>query len=80
MNESTSDLIWGSEFRLVHTNDQSNKVAIRFISPSDGHEWTIYTRVTNLIVADANQEEIDRLGKPVLEIMDDYTSDILMTY
>jgi hypothetical protein len=80
VNESTSDLIWGSEFRLVHDTNKSDKVAIRFISPTDGHEWTIYIRVYLLIVADEIQERVDHLEEPQLEIINNHTSYILMTY
>ena len=80
INESTSDLIWGSEFRLVHNNKGSDKVAIRFISPTDGHEWTIYIRVNVLIVADNIQQLTEGLEEPSLEIINDYMSNILMTY
>ena len=67
-NESTSSLIWGSEFRLVRDNDSKSKLALRFISPTDGHEWAIVIRVTNLIVADEIQQRSDRLVEPILEI------------
>ena len=67
VNESTSRLIWGSEFRLVRDNNSKNKVALRFISPTDGQEWTIYIRVNLLIVADEIQQVMDRLEEPWLE-------------
>ena len=70
-NESTSSLIWGSEFRLVRDNDSKSKLALRFISPTDGHEWAIVIRVTNLIVADKLQGRRDRLVEPILEIVHD---------
>ena len=73
-NASTSNLIWGSEFRLVLDNNKSNKIAIRFISPTDGHEWTIYIRVNILIVADKIQELVDHLEEPNLEIINVHTS------
>jgi hypothetical protein len=80
MNESTSELIWGSEFRLVRNNNRNGKVVLRFISPKDGHEWTIYIRAILLIVADQTQQLVDDLGEPSLEIVDDYTPHILTTY
>ena len=70
-DESTSALIWGSEFRLVRDNDSKSKLALRFISPTDGHEWTIVIRVTNLIIADKLQGRRDRLVEPILEIVHD---------
>jgi hypothetical protein len=78
VNESTSRLIWGSEFRLVR--DNNSKVALRFISPTDGHEWTIYIRVTILIVADKIQQRVDGLVEPLLEIINNHMPYELTTY
>jgi len=80
VNESTSLLIWGSEFRLVRDNNSKSKVALRFISPTDGHEWTIYIRASILIVADKIQQGVDRLEEPWLEIINNHTPDELTTY
>jgi hypothetical protein len=74
-NESTSLLIWGSEFRLVGDNNSKSKMALRFISPSDGHEWTIYIQVNFLIVAENIQQQVDGLREPWLEIVDNYKPD-----
>ncbi|CAF1361129.1 unnamed protein product [Adineta steineri] len=74
-NESTSSLIWGSEFRLVHDNNSNSKMALRFISPTDGHEWTIYSKSYVLIVAENIQQQIDRLKEPWLEIVNKYMPD-----
>jgi len=79
-NESTSRLIWGSEFRLVRDNNSKSKVALRFISSTDGHEWTIYIRVNILIVAENIQQRVDRLEEPWLEIVNNHTPDELITY
>jgi hypothetical protein len=79
-NESTSRLIWGSEFRLVRDNNSKSKVALRFVSPTDGYEWTIYIRVDILIVADKIQQRVDHLEEPWLEIVNNYTSYELTTY
>ena len=80
VNESTSHLIWGSEFRLVRDNNSKSKVALRFISPTDGHEWTIYIRVNILIVAEKTQEREDSLKEPTLEIINNQTSYEVITY
>ena len=80
VNESTSHLIWGSEFRLVLDDNSRSKVALRFISPTDGHEWTIYIRVNILIVAEKTQERLDRLVEPTLEIINNQTSYEVITY
>jgi hypothetical protein len=78
-NESTSRLIWGSEFRLVRDDNSRSKVALRFISPADGHEWTIYIRVNILIVAEKIQQRVDHLEEPCLEVVNNYTSYELTT-
>jgi hypothetical protein len=80
VNESTSLLIWGSEFRLVRDNNSKSKVALRFISPTDGHEWTIYNPSNILIVADKIQQQVDGLREPWLEIINNHTPDELTTY
>lgn len=79
-NELTSRRIWGSEFRLVRDNNSKSKVALRFISPTDGYEWTIYIRLNVLIVADNIQQRVDNLAEPWLEVVNNYTSYELMTY
>lgn len=80
LNESTSRHIWGSEFRLVRDNNSRSKIALRFISPTDGYEWTIYIRVNLLIVADETQQRVDQLKEPWLEIVNNYMSSELTTY
>lgn len=68
-NESTSRLIWGSEFRMIRDNNSTSKFALRFISPTDGREWTIYNQLDGLIVADKVQQAADNLKEPTLEIV-----------
>lgn len=80
LNESTSRLIWGSEFRLVRDNNSRSKVVLRFISPTDGYEWTIYIRANILIVAEKIQQLVDGLKEPCLEIVHNYTPYELTTY
>lgn len=78
--ESTSCLIWGSEFRLIHDSNNGNETALRFISPTDGHEWTIYIQETVLIVADQNQQQGRGLPEPSLEIIHEHTPVVPMAY
>ncbi|CAF1546314.1 unnamed protein product [Adineta ricciae] len=73
-NESTSSLIWGSEFRFVSDNNNRSNMALRFISPTDGHEWTIYNKGYMFIVADIIQQRVDDLIEPWLEIVNNYMS------
>ena len=79
MNDSTARFIWGNEFRLVHSNSTNNEIAIRFIAPEDGHEWTIYIRVKILIIANQTQQTVDDLEEPWLEVIHDHTSFIQKT-
>jgi hypothetical protein len=79
-NESISRIIWGREFLLVPDNNSNIKVAIRFISPVVGHEWPIYIRVKVLIVADKIQQLTDDLTEPSLELINNRTPYVLMTY
>ena len=73
MNDSTASFIWGNEFRLVHSNRTNSNTAIRFIAPEDGHEWTIYIRVNLLIVGHQNQETVDELEEPWMEVIHVHT-------
>ena len=73
-NESTSSHIWSSEFRLVPVNNNRSNMSLRFISPTDGHEWTIYTKGFMFLVADIIQQRVDNLIEPWLEIVNNYMS------
>lgn len=79
-NESIRRRIWGSEFRLIRDNNSKSNVALRFISPTDGQELSIYLQFDVLIVADKIQQRVDRLKKPWLEIINNKTSDELIAY
>ena len=79
-NESTSLIILSSEFRLVRDDNSMSKVALRFISPKDGYEWTIYVRANVLIVAEKIQQQVDGLREPCLEVVNNYTPYELITY
>ncbi len=50
-------------------------MALRFISPTDGHEWTIYIKNYILIVAENVQQQVDHLKEPWLEIVNKYMPD-----
>ena len=79
-NESTSLVILSSEFRLVRDDNCMSKVALRFISPTDGYEWTIYVRANILIAAKKIQQQMYGFGEPCLEIVNNYTPYELITY
>ncbi|CAF1567131.1 unnamed protein product [Adineta ricciae] len=68
--------IWGSEFRLIRDDSNKKKLVLQFISPVDGHEYTIYIRGDILIAVDSNDEVrkvLDQLREPTLEIIEDFT-------
>jgi hypothetical protein len=69
-------LIWGSEFRLIREKSNKQKTVLQFISPIDGHEYTIYIRGDILIAVDSNDEArkvLDQLREPTLEIIENIT-------
>ncbi len=71
-----SYLIWGSEFRLIREKSNNQKATLQFISPTDGHEYTIYIRGDILIVVDKHDEArkvLDQLREPTLEIIENVT-------
>jgi hypothetical protein len=75
-NAPMSYLIWGSEFRLIREKSNNQKDTLQFISPTDGHEYTIYIRGDILIVVDKDDEArkvLDQLREPTLEIIENVT-------
>jgi len=72
----TSYLIWSTEFRLVHDRINNEEASLRFISPTDGHEYIIYIRGNILIVVDKDdpaRKVLDQLREPTLEIVKNFT-------
>ena len=49
-------------------------MALRFISPADGHEWTNYNKGYTFIVANIIQQRVDDLIERWLEIVNNYMS------
>lgn len=71
-----SYLIWGSEFRLIRERSNNQKATLQFISPTDGHAYTIYIRGDILLVVDKDDEArkvLDQLREPTLEIIENFT-------
>lgn len=71
-----SYLIWGSEFRLIRDKSNKQKATLEFISPTDGHEYTIYIRGDILIAVEKDDQArkvLDQLREPTLEIIKNVT-------